>query len=53
VTSPLFEPLWIGTLDVSGRVFESATEQTRCLPDGHTGEAMIEFYEPLAGAGTR
>ena len=49
---PLFEPLRIGTLEVAARVFKSATHETRCLPDGRTGEAMIEFYEPMARAGT-
>ena len=47
---PLFEPLRIGTLEVAARVFKSATLETRCLPDGRTGEAMIEFYEHVRSA---
>lgn len=48
----LFEPLNIGTLRVPGRLFKSATSETRASRDGLVTDQLLEFYEPIAYAGT-
>ena len=52
MTSPLFQPLQIGSLELPGRVIKSATHETRCNSDGSVSDELIEFYEPMAKAGT-
>lgn len=44
----LSSPLRIGRLDVAGRVFRSATSETRASEDGFVGDALLALYEPLA-----
>jgi 2,4-dienoyl-CoA reductase-like NADH-dependent reductase (Old Yellow Enzyme family) len=48
----LFEPIIIGNLKVSGRVFKTATAETRATADGFVSDDVLEFYEPIAEAGT-
>ena len=48
----LFSPLSIGTLNVKGRVFKTATSETRATEDGYVSDALLEFYDPIARAGT-
>lgn len=50
--SALLEPLQIGRLQVGGRVFKAATTETLATPDGFVTDALLEFYEPIAYAGT-
>ncbi len=50
--SILFQPLKIGKLEVAGRVFKAATSETRATEDGLVTEELLEFYEPIARAGT-
>ncbi|MBK3567994.1 NADH:flavin oxidoreductase [Streptomyces sp. MBT62] len=51
-TSPLLRPLRIGTLTVPGRLFKSATSETRATDDGYVTDELLEFYEPMVRAGT-
>ena len=51
-TSPLFQPIRIGALDVPGRVWKSATSETRASDDGEVTDSLLSFYEPIAAAGT-
>lgn len=48
----LYRPLKIGTMEVSGRVFKSATSETRATVDGYVTDELIDFYLPMAKAGT-
>ncbi|CBL44565.1 NADH:flavin oxidoreductase [gamma proteobacterium HdN1] len=48
----LFKPIRIGSLDVPGRVWKTATSETRATADGFVGDEFIRFYEPIAWAGT-
>jgi len=50
--SPLFQTLKIGSLTLSGRVFKSATSETRASESGFVTDEYISFYELLARAGT-
>jgi 2,4-dienoyl-CoA reductase-like NADH-dependent reductase (Old Yellow Enzyme family) len=50
--SILFEPLRLGALTVSGRLFKTATSETRASDDGFVTDELLEFYEPMARAGT-
>jgi 2,4-dienoyl-CoA reductase-like NADH-dependent reductase (Old Yellow Enzyme family) len=50
--SVLFEPLRLGHLQVSGRVFKSATTETLATEDGYVTDGLLGFYEPIAYAGT-
>ena len=50
--SPLFEPLTIGSLTLGGRVFKSATSETRASDSGFVTDEYISFYEIMARAGT-
>ena len=52
MTSLLIKPLQIGKLTVAGRVFKSATSETRASEDGHVTEDLVEFYRPFAWAKT-
>lgn len=49
---PLFSPLQIGKLQVAGRVFKTATAETRADKDGFVTDELLEFYAPIADAGT-
>jgi 2,4-dienoyl-CoA reductase-like NADH-dependent reductase (Old Yellow Enzyme family) len=48
----LFSPLSIGTLSIPGRVIKTATSETRATAEGIAGPSLVEFYEPMAMAGT-
>src|SRR5439155_10019564 len=51
--SAIGEPLRIGRMEVGGRLFKSATSETRATADGFVTDELLEFYEPMARAGTR
>jgi 2,4-dienoyl-CoA reductase-like NADH-dependent reductase (Old Yellow Enzyme family) len=51
MTVTLTTPLRLGSLEVAGRLFKSATGETRALANGVAGDALIEFYEPMAIGG--
>ena len=51
-TSPLLKPLQIGRLKVPGRLYKSATSETRATDDGYVTDELLEFYEPMVRAGT-
>ena len=48
----LAAPLDIGSMTVSGRLFKSATSETRASADGFVTDELLAFYEPMAEAGT-
>lgn len=50
--SILFQPMQIGSMTVSGRIWKTATSETRATEDGFIGDEFIGFYEPIAWAGT-
>lgn len=50
--SALFKPIKIGQLTLPGRLFKTATAETRGTPDGFATQAVIDFYEPIARGGT-
>jgi NADH:flavin oxidoreductase / NADH oxidase family len=50
--SPLLKPLRIGRLNVAGRLYKSATSETRATDDGHVTDELLEFYEPMVRTGT-
>jgi hypothetical protein len=50
--SVLFEPFWLGPYELPGRVFKSATSETRCDEHGFVTDRLLEFYEPVARAKT-
>lgn len=50
--SILFQPLRVGRLDVPGRLWKTATSETRATVDGFIGKEFVDFYEPVAWAGT-
>ncbi|MBW1988891.1 MAG: NADH:flavin oxidoreductase [Deltaproteobacteria bacterium] len=52
IESHLFKPLSLGPLTVSGRVFKTATSETRSSEDGFVTDELLEFYRPIAEAGT-
>ncbi len=45
-------PLRIGKLEVPGRLFKSATHETRATVDGAVTEELLDFYRPMVEAGT-
>lgn len=45
-------PLRIGALEVAGRVFKTATVESRADDEGCVTDALIDFYEPIARGGT-
>lgn len=51
-SSKLFSPLTIGRHTLAGRLFKTATSETRAVPDGFVTDELLEFYEPIAAAGT-
>jgi 2,4-dienoyl-CoA reductase-like NADH-dependent reductase (Old Yellow Enzyme family) len=50
--SPLLQPLQIGKLRVPGRLFKSATSETRATEDGFVTDELLQFYEPMVHART-
>ena len=50
--SILFRPLSIGSLSLPGRVFKAATSETRADENGFVTDELLDFYEPIARAGT-
>jgi 2,4-dienoyl-CoA reductase-like NADH-dependent reductase (Old Yellow Enzyme family) len=50
--SPLFTPIRIGNLMLSGRFAKSATLETRCTADGFVTDELIEYYDQIARGGT-
>jgi len=50
--NPLFTPIRIGTLELSGCFVKSATTETRCTDDGFVTDDLIEYYETIAQGGT-
>ena len=48
----LTTPLHIGPITVRGRLFKSATSETRATDDGFVTDELLEFYEPMVDAGT-
>lgn len=48
----LFQPLRMGRLEVPGRVWKTATSETRATVDGFIDQEFVDFYEPIAWAGT-
>ncbi|MCG7204772.1 NADH:flavin oxidoreductase [Streptomyces arenae] len=48
----LATPLNIGSMTVAGRLFKSATSETRASADGFVTDELLAFYEPMAEAGT-
>ena len=50
--SPLFAPLRIGPLEVAGRVWKTATVESRADENGFVTDALVDFYEPIARGGT-
>ena len=50
--NPLLKPLQIGRLTVPGRLYKSATSETRATDEGYVTDELLEFYEPMVAAGT-
>jgi 2,4-dienoyl-CoA reductase-like NADH-dependent reductase (Old Yellow Enzyme family) len=50
--SPLFTPLRIGPLEAAGRVFKTATAETRASEDGFVTDELVLVYEQWARGGT-
>jgi 2,4-dienoyl-CoA reductase-like NADH-dependent reductase (Old Yellow Enzyme family) len=48
----LFEPLRLGPIEAAGRVFKTATAETRASEDGDVTDELVEWYEWLARGGT-
>lgn len=51
-SSDLFAPIRIGTLALPGRLFKTATAETRATKDGFVTQEVIDFYLPIARGGT-
>jgi 2,4-dienoyl-CoA reductase-like NADH-dependent reductase (Old Yellow Enzyme family) len=49
--SLLFEPLRLGPLEAAGRVFKTATAETRASETGDVTDELVEWYEWLARGG--
>jgi 2,4-dienoyl-CoA reductase-like NADH-dependent reductase (Old Yellow Enzyme family) len=49
--SLLFSPLRIGRLELAGRLFKTATSESRASEDGRVREELIDFYARLARGG--
>ena len=50
--SPIFEPLRIGSVVAAGRVFKTATAETRASEDGFVTDELVRVYEQWARGGT-
>ena len=48
----LFTPIRIGSLELPGRLFKTATAETRASADGFVTDEVLEFYRLLAMGGT-
>ena len=48
----LSKPLQIGNLTVPGRLYKSATSETRATDEGYVTDELLEFYEPMVRART-
>lgn len=48
----LFSPIAIGSLELPGRLFKTATAETRASEDGFVTQDVIDFYLPIAKGGT-
>ncbi len=48
----LFTPIRIGPLTLPGRLFKTATAETRATSDGFVTQDVIDFYLPIARGGT-
>ena len=51
-TNPLLKPLKMGRLMVPGRLYKSATSETRATDEGYVTDELLEFYEPMVRART-
>lgn len=47
----LWQPIQIGYLTVSGRLYKTATHETLASEQGHVTDAVIDFYRPMAESG--
>ncbi|WP_433622022.1 NADH:flavin oxidoreductase [Nocardia sp. CA-120079] len=50
--SVLETPLSIGSMTLRGRLFKSATSETRSTAGGFVTDELLRFYEPIVEAGT-
>jgi 2,4-dienoyl-CoA reductase-like NADH-dependent reductase (Old Yellow Enzyme family) len=50
--SLLFSPVRIGRLELPGRLFKTATSESRASEDGRVTEELVDFYARLARGGT-
>ncbi|MFE5286019.1 hypothetical protein ACFRAQ_13745 [Nocardia sp. NPDC056611] len=50
--SVLATPLTIGSMTLEGRVFKSATSETRSSPEGFVTDELLRFYAPMVEART-
>lgn len=48
----LFTPIRIGALELPGRLFKTATAETRASADGFATDEVVEFYRLIAMGGT-
>lgn len=49
--SPLFEPLRLGPIEAAGRVFKTATAETRASEDGFVTDELLNVYAQWARGG--
>ncbi|MEA2329885.1 MAG: hypothetical protein QOH58_23 [Thermoleophilaceae bacterium] len=49
--SSLFEPGWIGTLELPNRIFRAGTSETMAGPRGEVTDELVSLYEELASNG--
>jgi 2,4-dienoyl-CoA reductase-like NADH-dependent reductase (Old Yellow Enzyme family) len=47
-----FDPITLGPLQLQGRIFKTATSETRASPEGDMTLSLLDFYRPIAAAGT-
>jgi len=47
-----FTPLRIGSVEVAGRVFKTATAETRASADGFVTDELVDVYDEWASGGT-
>ncbi|WP_246195956.1 NADH:flavin oxidoreductase [Pseudomonas piscis] len=51
VSRVLWQPMSIGTLEVSGRIFKTATHETLASDKGFVTSGILDFYRPMAESG--
>lgn len=51
VSRVLWQPMSIGTLEVSGRIFKTATHETLAGAKGFVTSGILDFYRPMAESG--